>query len=101
MLSVAIASVLFNPESQTIVKIHQGPGRPVAVVMHYQATSESWGFAAKYMRQFYEAGLPVYHSMASAAKAIDRYIRYSANQMARAQRIPRLFRLRGSGLLSL
>ena len=83
MLSVAVASVLFDLEAQASGKIHQGSGKPVAVVMHYQATSESWGFAAKYMRQFYEAGLLVYFSIASAAKAIGRYIRYSANQMAR------------------
>jgi acyl-CoA synthetase (NDP forming) len=80
MLSPAVSSVLFDPESQTIIKTHQGPGKPVAVVVHYQANVDGWNLAAKQVKKFCEAGLPVYYSVASAAKAIDRYIRYSANR---------------------
>ena len=83
MLSPAMASVLFDPESQTIIKVHQGPGKPVAAVVHYEANAEGWNMAAKLVKKFYEADLPVYYSIASAAKAIDRYIHYSANRMAR------------------
>jgi hypothetical protein len=49
------------------------------------ATGEGWHFAAKYVKDFYEAGLPVYHSIASAAKAIDRFIRYQGNRRASPQ----------------
>jgi len=84
MLSAAIAPVLFDPESESIIKTHRGPGRPTAVVVHYEANADGWNLAAKQVKRFYEAGLPVYYSIASAAKAIDRYIRYSANRMARA-----------------
>ncbi len=82
MLSPAIASVLFDPESETIVKIHRAPGKPTAVIVHYQANVDGWNLAAKQVKKFYEAGLPVYYSVASAAKAIDRYMRYSANRTA-------------------
>jgi acyl-CoA synthetase (NDP forming) len=82
MLSPAVASVLFDPESETIIKTHRAPGKPTAVIVHYQANVDGWNLAAKQVKKFYEAGLPVYYSVASAAKAIDRYIRYSANRMA-------------------
>ncbi len=83
MLSTAIASVLFDPESETIIKTHRGPGKPVAVVVHYEANLDGWNLAAKQVKKFYEASLPVYYSVASAAKAIDRYIRYFAGRVAR------------------
>ena len=84
MLSPAVAPVLFDPESETIVKIHRAPGKPTAVIVHYQANVDGWNLAAKQVKKFYEAGLPVYYSIASAAKAIDRYVCYSASRMARA-----------------
>jgi len=78
MLSPAVASVLFDPESQTIIKTRQGPGKPVAVVVHYEANTDGWNLADKLVKKFYEAGLPVYYSIASAGKAIDRFIRCEA-----------------------
>jgi len=84
MLSVQVASVLFDPEAQTIIKIHQEPGKPTAVIVHYQANVDGWNLAAKQVKKFCEAGLPVYYSVASAAKAIDRYVRYLANRTGRA-----------------
>jgi acyl-CoA synthetase (NDP forming) len=85
MLSTAVASVLFDPEAQTIIKVYQGLGKPVAVVVHYEANADGWNLAAKQVKKFYEAGLPVYYSIASAAKAIDRYIGYlAAKQVAPA-----------------
>ena len=80
MLSAAVASVLFDPEAQTIIKVYQGPGKPVAAVVHYEANVDGWNLAAKQVKKFYEAGLPVYYSIASAAKAIDRYIGYLATK---------------------
>ena len=82
MLSLAVAPVLLDRETETILKLHHESRKPIAVVMHYMATGEGWHFAAKYVRDFYEAGLPVYHSIASAAKAIDRFIRYHQDRRA-------------------
>jgi acyl-CoA synthetase (NDP forming) len=82
MLSPAVASVLFDPESQTMIKVHRGSGKPVAVVLHYEANVDGWNIAAKLEKRFYEAGLPVYYSIASAGKAIDRYLRYLADRGA-------------------
>ncbi len=82
MLSLAVAPVLLDRETETILKLHRESGKPIAVVAHYMATGEGWHFTAKYVKDFYEGGLPVYHSIASAAKAIDRFIRYHQNRRA-------------------
>ena len=49
--------------------------KPIAVVMCYLATGESWVAATHFQRKCYEAGLPVYFS-ASAVKAVDRLLAY-------------------------
>jgi hypothetical protein len=80
MISVAVGQMLLDAESQTIIKVHQASGRPTAVVMHYQANLDGWNLADKVVKRFYEAGLPVYYSVPSAAKAIDRHLRYLADR---------------------
>ncbi len=65
---------------ETIIKVHQAPGKPMAVVLHYEANLDGWNLADKQTRRFYEAGLPVYYSIPSAGKAIDRYLRYLAGR---------------------
>ncbi len=80
MLSIAVAPILLDRETEIILKLHHESGKPIAVVVHYMATGEGWHFAAKYVQEFYEDGLPVYYSIASAAKAIDRFIRYHKNK---------------------
>ena len=85
MLSLAIAPILIDRETETIIRLHRESAKPMAVVAHYMATGEGWHFAAKYVKDFYEAGLPVYHSIASAAKAIDRFVRYHRNRTASPQ----------------
>ncbi len=80
MLSVPMATMVFDHESETIVKVHQGPGKPTAVVVHYQANADGWSLAARQAKKYCEAGLPVYHSIGSAGKAIDRYLRYVASR---------------------
>jgi acyl-CoA synthetase (NDP forming) len=82
MISVAVGSMLLDAESQTVIKVHQSPGKPTAVVVHYEADVEGWKLADKLVKKFYEVGLPVYYSIASAGKAIDRYLRYLARHRA-------------------
>lgn len=80
LISAAVGSMLLDSESQTVIKVHESPGKPVAVVVHYEADLDGWRLADKVAKRFYEVGLPVYYSIASAAKAIDRYLRYLANR---------------------
>jgi len=85
MISVAVGSMLLDAESETIIKVHQAPGKPTAVVVHYQANLDGWKLADKRVKKFYEVGLPVYYSIAGAGKAIDRYLRYLAGRKTSRQ----------------
>jgi len=78
MISVSYAAAVFEDESRTILKVLQGPGKPIAVVVHSQANADGWNLAAKQVKTYCRAGLPVYYSVASAAKAIDRFLWYTA-----------------------
>lgn len=80
MISVAVGSVVLDAELQTILKVHQATGKPTAAVLHYQANMEGWNLASKAAERLYAAGMPVYYSIASAAKAIDRYVRCTAGR---------------------
>ena len=85
MISVAVGSMLLDAESETIIKVHQAPGKPTAVVVHYQANLDGWKLADKRVKKFYEVGLPIYYSIAGAGKAIDRYLRYLAGRKTPGQ----------------
>jgi len=50
--------------------------KPTAVVINFLATGQSWLAASGLQQKCYEAGLPTYHSTASALKAVGRLIRY-------------------------
>jgi len=80
MISVSFAAAVFEDESQTILKVHQETGKPVAMIVHCQANADGWNLSAKQVKRYYEAGLPVYYSVASAARAIDRFLWYTANR---------------------
>jgi hypothetical protein len=79
MIPVAATAAIFEEEARTVVMLNQEPGKPLAVVLHSQANSAGWAMSEKQAKMYYEAGLPVYYSAAGAAKAIDRFLRYTAN----------------------
>ena len=76
MLSLSVACFIFDSQMGNVIKVSGESIKPVAVVMHYLTSAESWQAASNFQRKIYEAGLPVYHSTASAVKAIDRLLRY-------------------------
>ncbi|MDM7998618.1 MAG: CoA-binding protein [Dehalococcoidia bacterium] len=59
-----------------LIKVAHECGKPTAVVINFLATGQSWLAAAGLQQKCYEAGLPTYHSTASALKAIGRLMRY-------------------------
>ena len=61
---------------RNLFKVTAECDKPTAVVINFLATGESWLAAAGLQQKCYEAGLPTYHSTASALKAIGRLIRY-------------------------
>ncbi len=50
--------------------------KPMAVVIDQVTTSESWQTAISCQQKCQEAGIPVYFSVSSAARALDRFLRY-------------------------
>jgi len=83
MLTLPVACFLFDSQLGNVVHVAGESIKPIAVVVHYLSSGESWQAASKYVRQCYEAGLPVYYSAASAVKAIDRLLRYHERRRQR------------------
>ena len=60
-----------------VTKIYSEVDKPLALVMHYLITGWDWQKGIEDLqRGCAAAGIPVYHSMSSAAKAIDRLLQY-------------------------
>lgn len=73
--SIGEATVL-NFLADSVIEVHKEASKPVALVIHALASGESWQAALDCQRKCYEAGLPVYHSTGSMAKAVDRFLLY-------------------------
>jgi acyl-CoA synthetase (NDP forming) len=72
MLTMSVGDIVISTETDTLVKLRRETTKPMAGVIHYLANAESWQFAAKYMQKLQEAGIPIFYSVASAAKAVNR-----------------------------
>ena len=60
-----------------IIRIHREVDRPLALAVQYLVTAWDWRKALEDLQEpCSEAGIPVYYSMASAARAVDRFMRY-------------------------
>ncbi len=73
--SIGEAKVL-NYLADSVIKVHQQTSKPIALVIHALASGESWQAALDCQQKCYEAGLPVYHSTGSVAKAVNRFLQY-------------------------
>ena len=64
-------------------RTHGETDRPLAMVIQYDIAGWPWQKSKEDLERFCaEAGLPVYYSMASAAKATDRLLRYHEKRLA-------------------
>ena len=67
------------------IKAHKELAKPIIIVIHYPTSNSDYEWMLEAQRKCCEAGIPVYHSMSSAAKAIDRFLRYHELRLTRAQ----------------
>ncbi len=67
------------PLLDNVIRVHNEASKPIAVVIDQLATSEAWETAFACQQKCHEAAIPVYFSINSAAKAIDRFLRYHEN----------------------
>ncbi|MBM3118728.1 MAG: hypothetical protein FJ006_04115 [Chloroflexi bacterium] len=58
------------------VRAYSDNGKPMAVVIDQFTTSESWETAIACQQKCQQAAIPVYFSAHSAARALDRFLRY-------------------------
>lgn len=76
MLSVQMGDVVISSEIDTLVRLRRETTKPMVGIIHYLANAESWQYAVKYVKRLNEADIPVFYSVASAAKAINRLLRF-------------------------
>jgi acyl-CoA synthetase (NDP forming) len=69
--------VWFDLFFDTVLKVHQEIPKPIGVVLVSDLNKKQKHFVAL-RRRYSDAGLPVYYSMSSACRAMDRFIRYQA-----------------------
>jgi len=78
------SSSAFNSEIDQfrdfISRIYRETDKPLALVVQFLITNWDWQKALELERSCSEAGMPVYHSMAGAARAIDQYLQYHENK---------------------
>jgi acyl-CoA synthetase (NDP forming) len=65
-----------------ITRIYGEVDKPLALVLQFLITSWDWQKALDLQRGCSDAGMPVYHSMVGAARAIDHFLRYHERRRA-------------------
>jgi acyl-CoA synthetase (NDP forming) len=61
---------------QDVVKAHRELAKPVILVLHLPTFDTDYEWILNAQRICFEAGIPVYHSISSAAKAVARFLSY-------------------------
>lgn len=75
------------------IKAYRESGKPLAVVIPFSSLPYIQECTTKVKQIYSEAGIPIYHSLGSAAKAIARFINYYERRPAKKQaqiRVPSL-----------
>lgn len=75
--STSVFDAEINFFKEAVTRIRNEVDRPLVLVMQYLITGWDWQKGIEDLqRGCADAGIPVYHSMASAAQAVDRLLRY-------------------------
>jgi hypothetical protein len=68
---------LIDSIAHSVIEVHEDLNKPLALVMQYIASRQHWQKVYQDLQlPCSKAGIPVYYTMASAARAIDRMLRY-------------------------
>ena len=89
MLTMAVGDMVMEMETNTLAKLRRETTKPMAGVIHYLANTESHQYAAKYLKKLQDAGVPVFYSVASAAKATSRLTGHNDYRQRAAGKTPR------------
>jgi hypothetical protein len=80
--ALRVMGALFMEE---IAKIRQRATKPVAVVVHSLISDDCWWVASEVQHRCARIGVPFYHSLGSAAKAIARLVDYYQKRRVTAE----------------
>jgi acyl-CoA synthetase (NDP forming) len=83
--SPSLRSRIWDSLIEDVIKVHKESAKPLIVVIHSLVSSADYQWMLEAQRKCSEAGIPVYHSISSAAKAIDRFIDYYERKVAMPQ----------------
>ncbi len=67
---------LWNSLISDVITARSELAKPIMAVIHAPVSGEDYEWMLENQKKCYEAGIPVYHSIGSAAKAVDRFLRY-------------------------
>jgi acyl-CoA synthetase (NDP forming) len=77
---------MIDSMAKAAIEIHREIPKPMVLVMHYTHSRQHWQKILEGLQApCAQAGVPVYYSMASAARAIDRMLRYYDRRSASAE----------------
>jgi len=65
-----------------VTRIYKETDKPLALVLQFLITNWDWQKALDLQRGCSDSGMPVYHSMGSAARAINRFLSYHEGKRA-------------------
>jgi len=71
--------------AQDVIESHQVLAKPVVAVIQMAVYDGHYQWMLEAQKKFYEAGIAAYHSIGSAARAIDRFMRYHELRASRGQ----------------
>jgi len=72
--------------TDAIIKVHRETEKPIAAAIWGTLSGVDGGRALDLQRRCYEAGLPVYHSTDSAAKALGHFLHHCENHLSQPYR---------------
>jgi acyl-CoA synthetase (NDP forming) len=78
-------SYIWDSLMEDVIKARGRLTKPLIAVIHIPTSDEDYEWMLKGQRECYEAGIPVYHSISSAAKAVDRFLHYHEQRLSRGQ----------------
>ena len=68
-----------------VIKSHQVSAKPMVAVIQIPVYEGHYEWMLQAQKEFSQAGIPAYHSIEGAARAIDRFMRYHELRAARGQ----------------
>ena len=85
LLPACMRSEFWDSVLENVIRAHRKSTKPIMVVIYDLISKGDYEWMLEAQRKCYEAGIPVYHSIGNAAKALDRFLRYYEHKAREGQ----------------